>query len=212
MNNPILSLRNIEARSSISYPNIDIYLGKTTFIQGESGSGKSSLFQILNNTLSPTKGELLYNNKQVDEQDPLTVRKEILLVSQKVFLFPESIKENFIKFYEYREEKCPSSEKIEEYLELCKIQKPLDTLCSELSGGEKQRVFLSVCLSFMPKVLLLDEPTSALDEANALTLTKNICEFAKKHEIALIIISHSSQLLDFADQIICLTQDKKIHI
>lgn len=208
MNTPILSLRSIEARNSISYPNMDIYRGKATFIQGESGSGKSTLFQICNNTLSPTKGELLYNNKNINEQDPLKIRREILVASQKVFLFPESIEENFLKFYEYREEKPLSSEKMEEYLGLCRISKPLNTPCPDLSGGEKQRVFISICLSFMPKILLLDEPTSALDEDNAEILIKNLSDFTKRNDIALIVISHSTQLLHFADQIIHLTQAK----
>ena len=204
MNKPILSLKNIEARNFISYSDIDIYQGKITLLKGESGAGKSTLFQICNGTLTPSKGTLFYNNKEITQQDPLKIRREILLAAQNVFLFPKSIEENFHKFYAYRDEKCISSEKMCEYLELCKIPRPLSTQCTELSGGERQRVFIGICLSFTPKILLLDEPTSALDEKNAQALMENICALAKKQNMALILISHDSQLAHFADQEILL--------
>ena len=201
---PILSLTNIEARGFINYPDIHIFQKKVCLLKGESGAGKSTLFQILNGTLSPTKGEVLYNDRRVEEQNPLALRKEILLVSQSVFLFSETIEANFRKFYEYREEECISIEKMREYLELSKIPRDLNTSCTELSGGERQRVFIAICLSFLPKILLLDEPTSALDEESAQALMVNICEFIKKHKMALVLISHDSQLSHFADQEIVL--------
>jgi len=200
MNSPVLSLRSIEARGFISYPDIDIYQDSVTLLKGESGAGKSTFFQICNGTLSPTKGKLRYNGKNIESQNPLKVRKEILLATQSVFLFSESIEDNFLMFYEYREEECISREKMAEYLELCKIPCPLATHCAKLSGGERQRVFISICLSFMPKILLLDEPTAALDEKSAQALMTNICDFAKKHSMALILVSHDSKLAHFADQ------------
>ncbi len=194
----LLSLENVEARGKINYPDFDIVSGQVSLIQGESGSGKSTLFQIMNGMLNPTEGSVKYLGKELASYTPLSIRREVLLVPQTVFLFPKTIEENFQVFYEYREEKCITPEEMKKYLALCQIPKDLDTSCNELSGGEKQRVFLAICLSFSPQILMLDEPTAALDEANATKLMEKICAHAKEKNIGLVLVSHDSHLHSFA--------------
>ena len=91
----------------------------------------------------------------------LVLRREVSLVSQDVFLFDESITENFKTFYALRQKPMPKAEYVKYITDLCCVNVPLSQSTSTLSGGEKQRVYISIFLSLCPSVILLDEPTSA---------------------------------------------------
>ncbi len=208
---PLLSLQDVHTHTGISYPSIRIYKNTTTLIQGESGAGKSTLFELCNGMHTPKGGTILYKDKDIAAWDILALRREILVVTQKPFLFSQSIQENFESFYEYREEICISSEKMQNYLELCQLALPLDTPCDILSGGEKQRLFIAICLSFVPQMALLDEPTAALDNKTASALMHNIKDFAKKHAMTLVIITHDASLHTGVDQVITLKKHSSTH-
>lgn len=184
------------AVNEIRYPDMTIEENRITFLMGPSGCGKSTLFRILNGTLNPEEGLLFYRGQDIRELDSLTHRREVSLVSQSVFLFPGTIRENFRQFYQFRELPEPDSDKIRFFLELCCLTADPDTDCTTFSGGEKQRVYLAVFLSFGPRVVLLDEPTSALDTATSRYLLKNLASYVKQEEISLILISHDPGLTD----------------
>ncbi|WMI80038.1 ABC transporter ATP-binding protein [Anaerotignum sp. MB30-C6] len=194
----LFSIHNVQFKNivNVNYNQIKIEECKTTFICGKSGSGKSTLLKLLNASLSADHGEVLFRNKPIMDYDTISLRKEVTLVSQNVFLFDDTIKNNFVRFYDYREEKPPSEVEILEYLKLCMANFSLDTNCKGLSGGERQRVFVSIFLSFKPKVLLLDEPTSALDEATSNALVHNLKEHCMKNGMTLIVISHDKTLAE----------------
>lgn len=207
MDDIVLELKDIEARKGILYPHIRVGRGEIVFITGESGVGKSTLFQICNGMLTPNKGEVFFEGQNIYDLDPLMVRRNILLLGQEVFLFPGTVEENFKTFYEYRDEACPSMEKIQEYLAICNVQSGLDCDCSDLSGGERQRIYIAIFLSFTPKIFLLDEPTASLDAKNAQAVMGNIVRWAKDHTIGLLIISHTEDLLCHGDRVIHLERE-----
>ena len=178
------------------YPPIQIPRHQTTFLYGPSGCGKSTLARMMNATLSPSQGQLVFNGKPYAEWDVLELRQKIILASQNVFLFDQTIQENFKTFYEYRELPPPTPEEMSYYLDLCCLSFPLNRSCEVLSGGERQRIFIAICLSFRPEVLILDEPTSALDGATAHQLMNNLTTFAKEQGITLIIISHDKAIME----------------
>lgn len=184
------------AVNGIRYPDITLEENTITFITGPSGCGKSTLFRILNGTLDPEEGKVLYRGQDILKLDSLTHRREVSLVGQSVFLFPGTIRENFRQFYQFRELLAPDSDRIRFFLELCCLSADPDTDCTTFSGGEKQRVYLAVFLSLGPKALLLDEPTSALDTATSRSLLKNLSEYGKKEGISLFLISHDPGLAD----------------
>lgn len=197
------SLEDVQYKDILSYPKVEIAKAKTTFLIGQSGSGKSTLLKLLNNTYSATNGSLLYNNMPIESFDPIDLRREIVLVSQTLFLFDSTIKENFHEFYKYRDLDVPTDEKINEFLQLCCANFPLDTSCSTMSGGERQRVYIAIYLSLSPKVLLLDEPTSALDEETSNALMENITNHVKENNLTMVIVSHNSELAErYADDTI----------
>ena len=184
------------AVNGIRYPDMTIYENKITFLTGPSGCGKSTLFRIFNGTLDPEEGTLFYRGQDIRGLDSLTHRREVSLVSQSVFLFPGTIRENFRQFYQFRELPEPDSDRSRFFLELCCLTADPDTDCTTFSGGEKQRVYLAIFLSFEPRVVLLDEPTSALDTVTSRSLLKNLAEYIKKERTSLVLISHDPGLAD----------------
>lgn len=195
--------------NGINYGDLTFEEGKTTFITGPSGAGKSTLLRLLNGTISPFSGEIYYKENNTAHIDTISLRREVSLVSQELFLFDGSIEDNFKEFYSYRGLAKPSVETMQQFLTLCCVDFPLESNCSTMSGGEKQRVYIGIFLSLMPKVLLLDEPTSALDNKNSQHLFENILSFCKTNHITTILVSHDLSLINsFHDNIIEITCNK----
>ena len=190
---------------TICFANIAIPAGRTTFVTGPSGTGKSTLLRLFNGVLSPTHGEIFYNGKNLKELDTIDLRQRVLLVSQAVFLFEGTIRDNFMAFYEHRELPAPSDDVIAEFLTVCCLPFAPDASCNNMSGGEKQRLYLAIFLSFRPEVLMLDEPTSALDETTARRVMGNILDYCRKEKITVIAVSHDKALTEkFAENILAL--------
>ncbi|MCW1713667.1 ABC transporter ATP-binding protein [Caenicola nitritireducens] len=193
----------------IRYPDIKIPKGKTTFIHGPSGCGKSTLLKLINGTISPDSGKILYNGNDIDDIDTIKLRRDILLVSQSVFLFSGTIEENFNKYYQYRDLETPSKEHMEKFLQICRAEFPLETRCETMSGGERQRVYIAIFLSFMPEVLMLDEPTSALDNTSSDIIMSNIKNFSDDNDMTTIVVSHYLPLAQkYGDNIIALERSR----
>ncbi|MDR0766893.1 MAG: energy-coupling factor ABC transporter ATP-binding protein [Methanosarcinales archaeon] len=204
----MFSLKNVRFKDIIRYPDIQIQQNRITFICGESGYGKSTLLKLLSGAVSPDAGEVFYNDKPNADYDPILLRREVLLCGQSAFLFDSSIRKNFEQYYSYRDLPAISPEQMQMYLKICAIDISLDTPCTTMSGGERHRVFIAICLSLRPKVLLLDEPTSALDDMTANTVLTNIRLFCREHKITLIIVSHNTALVQsYADDTITLSNN-----
>ena len=201
----LFSITDVRVQDILHYPHLEIAADGVTFLLGKSGTGKSTLLRLLNATLSPTSGEILYRGQPLDAYDTIALRREILLVAQSVFLFDDTIRGNFAQFYRYRDLLTPEEETMRTYLRLCAADFSLDADCRTLSGGERQRVFLAVCLSFSPRVLLLDEPTSALDNQSSTLLMENLTAYCKEQRISLVVITHDQALAArYADAILSL--------
>ena len=206
----IISVNQAVFQSMIRYPDIKIAKGKTTFIHGPSGCGKSTLLKLINGTTSPDSGEIFYKGNNIENIDTIDLRREILLVAQSVFLFTGTIEENFKKYYEYRDHDAPSKEEMEKFLKICSAEFPLETRCETMSGGERQRVYIAIFLSFMPDVLMLDEPTSALDNTSSDIMMSNIKNFTNDNEMTTIVVSHYLTLAEkYGDEIIALERSKQ---
>lgn len=202
----LFKLENVKFKDVISYPNLEIKKGITTFITGESGTGKSTLLKLLNGVLTPTVGFVEFVDKKVLDIDSIELRRKVLLVSQSAVLFDEqSIRENFQTFFDYRESVLPNDDEIKRLLTTCSIEMPLENRVYELSGGEKQRVFVAIHLALGFDVLMMDEPTSALDEKNSHEMLANLKSYAKANGKSLIIVSHDKEIVKkFADEVIML--------
>ena len=177
-------------RELIRYPDLTFESGAVHFITGESGSGKSTLLKLLNNTVSQDHGQIILDNRPIEEWDPILLRQKVSLVAQEAWVFPGTILDNFQQFHSLRGLEGPSEIEVEEICQLCRLEFPLNHDVSNLSGGERHRLFIALFLILKPDVLMLDEPTAALDEKNTQQVIGNVIDFCKANGMTLLIVSH----------------------
>ena len=190
----IFKCNNLSYKNILKYPDINIESNSTTFIVGKSGCGKSTLLKLLNNSISPDTGTITYSDKDIRDIDPIDLRRDVILAGQSIYLFNDTIEKNFLKYYSYRNIPPIDIQTMKKYLSICCIDIPTGTSCNSMSGGERQRVYIAICLSFIPKVLMLDEPTSALDSNTASDLLTSITDYCCKNGITSIIVCHNTDL------------------
>lgn len=206
----LIKTQSLAFHHMIKYPDLQIQEEKLTFIKGPSGTGKTTLLKLLNATASPSAGTIYLNDSSIDSIDAVSLRRQLLLCGQTVYLFDSSIRENFIQYYQYRNLNAPDEEIMKKYLDLCTASFSLDTKCQTLSGGERQRVYIAIFLSFNADVLMLDEPTSALDEATSRKLFENLKKYMAETHQTLIVVSHDQRLIEtYADAVIDLEAIKE---
>ncbi len=204
----LFELKEVNFKSIIKYPHIQIPKNKVIFLTGKSGCGKSTMLKLLNGIITADSGSITYLNIDIENYDSIELRKNAMLCSQSFYLWDLSIRDNFKQFHEARESDVPTDVEIKKYLDICQADFDIDTVCTTMSGGERQRVFMAICLSFKPKVLMLDEPTSALDEATATAFFTDLIPHCKASNTDIICISHDKTLTDkFAEHIIILESE-----
>lgn len=196
----IRSDAELRFKNLIHYPEIEIPRGSFTMITGKSGCGKSTYLKMLNRTVLPARGSILYEGRSVDEYRVLPYRREVLLVPQDIFLTEGTVRDNFDFYTDARGTPRLSDGEILQFLKICCSDFSPADLCTKMSGGERQRIFLAIFMSFAEKVLLLDEPEASLDEKTAGELMENIRSYCRKKGITVVCISHSSITAErFAD-------------
>lgn len=187
----------------------------TAFI-GHTGSGKSTIMQLLNGLHIPTKGEVIVDDFSIKAVDK---NKEIKFIRQKVglvFQFPESqlFEETVLKDVAFGPQNFGISQieaerLAEEKLRLVGISEDLfDKNPFELSGGQMRRVAIAGILAMEPKVLVLDEPTAGLDpkgRKELMTLFKNL----HKKGMTIVLVTHlMDDVADYADYVYVLEAGK----
>jgi putative ABC transport system ATP-binding protein len=203
----LFTLKNVNFKDILRYPDISVSGSGAAFICGKSGTGKSTLLKLLCGVISPTSGEIRYRGTDILDCDPLLLRREVLLVSQNAYLFDRlGIAENFAEYYGYLDLPAPDPSAIAEHLALCCADELPNIEGGDtavLSGGERQRVFLAINLSLPAKVIMLDEPTSALDSRTADTVMTNIKAHCAAAGKSLIVVSHDAGIVErFADEVV----------
>ena len=193
---------------NIEFCNTGLY-----FLIGESGSGKTSLLNILALIDTPTTGSLIINNKLINFKDTKKTNSfrdaNIYYQYKNNMLLEEFSVIDNIKFYLNKSKKELNEAKLYENLKLLNIDESiLNKYYNELSGGELERVSLLIGLMLESKIFLLDEPTSSLDKENALSILK-ILEKIKENALV-IIATHDSRILDENSNIISLKKGKII--
>jgi len=160
-------------------------------VTGESGSGKTTLINLLMGLLKQTSGEILINNKEVNQNFRI---RDLSYVPQKTFLFNDTIKSNIImdKDYEKKlfEDVLKSANLIEFYKKNENSFLNNDFVATSLSGGQQQRLSLARALYREPKILILDEPLSSLDKKNTDEIIETFKYIKNNKEILIILVSH----------------------
>ena len=196
---------NIEALKGISFK---LAQGKTLAVIGKTGSGKSTILDLIGRLYDIEKGELLIDNTAIDKLNLTNLRESIGYVPQDAFLFSDTIKNN-IKFGKEDatdEQVIQAATHAQVHKNILGFNKGYDTILGErgitLSGGQKQRISIARALVKNPKILLFDDSLSAVDTETEEKILKHLHTIAK--EKTTIIVSHRVSSVKNADQIIVL--------
>lgn len=188
--------------------------GEKIALVGESGSGKSTISKLLVGLYHPESGNIKINGQPIETYSLESLRKQAACVSQNVYLFSDTIKNNLI--FGLTEEAIPSDEEINKVLNICNcdfvselpfgIHSMLEENGSNLSGGQRQRLAIARALLRKPQLLILDEATSALDSVTEAAIQKNLKEYLP--DVITISIAHRLSTVKDADQILVLDHGK----
>ncbi|GGP14622.1 ABC transporter ATP-binding protein [Oceanobacillus neutriphilus] len=194
-----------EALKHISF---DAPPGKTIGLIGATGSGKTSITQLLTRFYEPEEGEVLIDGRPVSDYKLKSLRSQIGFVLQEPFLFSTTIKENIsygtpgIK----EEEIIAAAKMAQAHDFIMELPNGYDTLLGErgmgLSGGQKQRIAIARAICIDPSILVLDDATSAVDMQTEHKIQKALREVMKNRTS--FIIAHRISSLKHADEILVL--------
>ena len=200
---------NIEALKDISFT---LKSGETLAILGKTGSGKSTILDLIGRLYDIDNGSILIDDKKISELNLYSLRESIGYVPQDAFLFSDSIKNN-IKFGKEDatdEEVIEAAKDAKVHKNIIGFSKGYDTVLGErgitLSGGQKQRVSIARAIIKRPEILLFDDCLSAVDTETEEKILKNLVRLTK--DKTTIIVSHRVSSAKNADQIIVLEDGK----
>ena len=208
-NQPLVRFENI----TFSYPashqaalnalSFEVNKGEKVAILGKTGSGKSTIFQLLNRHYDPTSGQILLANCNVADYPEATLRSHLVTLSQRVHIFSQTLRDNLLMGNPHATDE--QLKLVLEQVELAYLlqEQGLDLWLGEggrpLSGGEQRRLGLARVLLSNAELVLLDEPTEGLDretEQQILTLIFTHCQTR-----TLLMITHRLQGLKSFDRI-----------
>jgi len=181
--------RTVQGKTLIQDVTFQLKKGEVLAIAGPSGSGKSSLLRLLNRLDEPTSGTVFVEGTDYRNLEPRVLRRELGLVTQRPYLFPDTVAENLRFGPAQRAETLPN-DAIEELLGQVGLKGFAGRNVATLSGGEAQRVSLARTIANSPVVLLLDEPTSSLDEAAKLEVEAAIQNVVRDHGLTCVTVTH----------------------
>ena len=203
-------LKDIKFKNILDIENLEISENAVTVVKGESGSGKSTMLKLLNNIISPDSGIVMYNGVDVNDINPITLRREVIMQSQFPTIFPENVRENLNVIFTLRGEEGLGDEELLKAMEIVNLKKDLNDDAQNLSGGEKTRLSIARLFLVEPDVFLLDEPGASLDSKTEEILMNNVITEIKKMNKTLVFISHSENPEIISDEIITLKDGRVI--
>jgi putative ABC transport system ATP-binding protein len=179
---------------------VGLHVGSSCLF-GPSGSGKSTILRLLDRLIEPEAGRVVYEGIDVRERDPLTLRREVVLVPQLPALVEGTVADNVALGPRLAGHSYDSRTALElAGLDGAFASRPAD----QLSVGEQQRVMLARGLALEPRVLLLDEPTSALDAEATAAVEGTLASLRRRTSISIVLVTHDiEQAARMAERIVC---------
>ena len=199
-----------QSQSGVSSISLEVLAGTTVALVGTTGSGKSTLIKLLLRFYPVSQGMISIDGISINELSLNSLRQSIGLVSQDVFLFEGSIRENIAYGNPDASEKqirdAALAAEAMEFIQL--LSQGFDTLVGErgikLSGGQRQRLSLARAILKDPRILILDEATSAVDNETEAAIQRSLKVISKNRTV--LVVAHRLSTIVAADCIVVLEQ------
>ncbi len=163
--------------------------------------------------ISVDDGEIYYKNKELENFNPVELRREVMMLNQNSLIFAGTIKDNLIKVFKLLEVDIPSDQLLKDVLNSFNLDKRLDKKVNNLSGGEKQRLALARMILLDAEVLLLDEPSSSLDQKTEKIVIEEVINYVRENNKTLIMITHSEEIAKiYSDKVITIDSGRAIKV
>ena len=193
---------------------LNVHPGELLLLMGPSGSGKTTLLSIMGCILTATSGSVQVAGKEIvglsEKQLPALRLEHIGFVFQGFNLFPTlTAGENVELMLDLKGNAGDRAKKrAEELLEQVGLADKYGAFPADLSGGQKQRIAIARALAGDPGIILADEPTAALDSHTGRNVMEMMSDLAHKRGRAVVIVTHDSRVLSFADRIVTIEDGK----
>lgn len=187
---------------------LDVQLGELLMLMGPSGSGKTTLLSIMGCILTATSGSVRIDGREVvglgEKHLPALRLEHIGFIFQGFNLFPTlTAGENVELMLDLKGISTAKAKKrAQELLEQVGLEEKYSSFPADLSGGQKQRIAIARALAGDPGIILADEPTAALDSHTGRNVMQMMSDLAHKRNRAVVIVTHDSRVLSFADRIV----------
>lgn len=218
---PIIEFKNVRKEFgenlAIQDLNLAIKPGELFVLVGTSGSGKTTTLKMINQLITQTDGDILFNGKKLKEFDKQSLRLDIGYVLQQIALFPTmTVAQNVSVIPDMKKMSKKQTAKIVDSL-LSQVgldpEKYRDRLPSELSGGEQQRIGIIRALAAKPPIVLFDEPFSALDPIVRTQLQDLVLDLHHNMHNTIVFVTHDmDEALKLGDRIGIMSHGKLLQV
>jgi len=212
----LIELRNIDkiyedGFQALKDINLEFEDGKINVLIGPSGCGKTTTMKLINRLVDYTSGQMLFEQRNIQEVNPIELRRQIGFVIQNIGLFPHMTIYNNVatvpKLLKWDKDKI--QKRVTELLELVNLDPDtyMNRYPAELSGGQQQRIGVIRALAAEPSTILMDEPFSALDPISREQLQNELLNLQMNINKTIIFVTHDmDEALKIADNIILMKE------
>lgn len=194
-----------EEKEVIDHLSLDIKQGETFALVGPSGGGKTTICHLIPHFYNVKKGTILIDGKDIHDVTMESLRRNIGIVQQDIYLFNASIKENILygRLDATDEEVVEAAKRANIHDYIMSLEDGYNTVIGErgvrLSGGQKQRLSIARVFLKNPPILILDEATSALDNTTEILIQKSLDDLCKGRTT--LVVAHRLSTIKNADEI-----------